>query len=377
MEKYILKNQKKLRMGYTTGSCAAAAAKAAAEMLLNGERIEHVTIITPFGIEISTEIENISVKENSILCGVRKYAGDDPDVTNGIIIYAEVRKKQGETVVDGGKGIGRVTREGLSIPVGQAAINPVPMKMIRTELEAAAKKYGYDGGFYVVISAENGEIIAEKTFNKRLGIKGGISILGTSGIVEPMSEKAMIDTIKLEMDLKLFSGERIILVCPGNYGKKFAFEKYNIDLETAVKCSNYIGETIDYAVYKGFDGILFIGHGGKLLKLACGIMNTHSSFADGRQEIFAAHSAMAGASPEVICDIMSAINVDECLDIIEGAGVMRQVLNSVKNKIEEHLKKRCGNLIKIEFIIFTLKKGEIIKSERALEFVKKITGGKL
>lgn len=375
MNKYILKNQKKLRVGYTTGSCAAAAVKASAEMLLSGEKIEYVSIITPSGIEICVEIENIAVKENSVLCGVRKDSGDDPDVTDGIIIYAEVLKKKGETVVDGGKGIGRVTRRGLSVPVGQAAINPIPMRMIIGELEAAAHKYGYDGGFYAVISAENGEIIAEKTFNKRLGIEGGISILGTSGIVEPMSEKALLDTIRLEMDLKFLAGENIIAVCPGNYGRNFAYEKYNIDLESAVKCSNYVGEVIDYAVYKGFDGVLLIGHGGKLLKLACGVMNTHSSFADGRQEIFAAHSAMAGASSEIVKNIMSAITVDECLTIIEQAGIIEQVLNSIKIKVMEHLKKRCNDLLKVEFIIFTLEKGEIMKSKNALKFVKKITGG--
>ncbi len=372
MNDFIVKGQQALKFGFTTGSCAAAAAYAATEMLLSKEKIEQVEIITPSGVKFCADVLNITIKENSVCCGVRKYSGDDPDVTDGIIIFATVSFSD-ETEVVGGKGVGVVTKRGLSVEVGKAAINPVPMKMILENLSATAKKFEYKKGFKVVISAENGEEVAKKTFNEHLGIVGGISILGTSGIVEPMSEKAIVDTIKIEMDMKFLENDDIVAVCPGNYGRDFAKKEFGFDIDCAVKCSNYIGEVIDYAVYKGFKKMIFIGHCGKLVKLALGIMNTHSAYGDGRQEVFALYSLFNGGSKDFAEQIMNAVTVDECIEIIEKQGIEKAVFSDIGEKIYKNLQKRCKNQIEIEFIVFTLQKGIVMKSSNALDFIDLIT----
>ena len=220
---YVIKNNKKLRMGYTTGSCAAGAAKGAAEMVLSGSIIREISLMTPKGILLHLELHDITMEANSVTCAVRKQAGDDPDTTDGVLVYAKVERISGKRdwIVDGGIGVGRVTKPGLSQKVGEAAINPVPRSMICRALEEAADKYQYEGNLKATISVPDGEKIASKTFNPRLGIKGGISILGTSGIVEPMSEKALVDSIRVEMTQHLAQGEKYLLVTPGNYGADY------------------------------------------------------------------------------------------------------------------------------------------------------------
>ena len=245
-----------LRLGFTTGSCAAAAAKAAAGMLFSGEEIRQVRLMTPKGIELYLDVEEISRSSGSVRCGVRKYSGDDPDVTDGLLVCAEVKKEKAEhssqdneisVRISGGAGVGRVTRPGLEQAVGEAAVNKVPRRMIREAVCEVCKIYGYTGGIHVTLTIPDGEQAAEKTFNPRLGILGGLSILGTTGIVEPMSEKALTDTIYLEMKVLRDNGHSYCFVTPGNYGIDFLKEEMGIDLSLAVKCSNYIGETVDDA----------------------------------------------------------------------------------------------------------------------------------
>lgn len=227
---YVIRNQKKLRFGYTTGSCAAGAARGAARLLLGEDEISEVELMTPKGILLHLEILDRKRSENAASCAVRKDAGDDPDTTNGILVYAKVEKflirsdMEDRIVIDGGIGVGRVTKPGLSQKVGEAAINPVPRAMILQAVEEIADQYHYEGGLKVTISVPEGEKIARKTFNPRLGIVGGISILGTSGIVEPMSEKALIDSIRVEMTQHAAMGEQYMLVTPGNYGADYLRE---------------------------------------------------------------------------------------------------------------------------------------------------------
>ena len=224
MEQFVYKNHKKLRYGYTTGSCAAAASKAAAAMLLSGKEISYVELHTPKGIDLRLEVLDISREDNAVSCAIQKDGGDDPDVTNGILIYAKVSREpadEAQIIIDGGIGVGRVTKPGLEQSVGAAAINKVPRQMIRENLEAVCEQYHYHGKLSVVISIPSGVELAAKTFNPRLGIVGGISVLGTSGIVEPMSEQALIDTIRVEMRQKLANGMEYLLVVPGNYGIDF------------------------------------------------------------------------------------------------------------------------------------------------------------
>jgi cobalt-precorrin-5B (C1)-methyltransferase len=370
VDDYVVKNGKKLRMGYTTGSCGAAAAKAGALMLLSGEIIEHVKLTLPSGNELLLEIEDIAIKENQVICCVRKDAGDDPDVTHGLKIFAKVKLIQGITRIDGGAGIGRVTREGLACKVGEAAINPVPKKMIEQALKEAAQQCAYLEGFEVEIFVPRGEEVAKNTFNARLGIQGGISILGTTGIVEPMSEDALIETIKLEMNYR--KQYKILFASPGNYGLEFAKCNLGLDVNLAVKCSNYIGEMLDYAVYLGFEKLLFIGHVGKLVKLAAGVMNTHSKIADGRNEIFAAHAGMQGAKSDTIVKIMEAGTTDEIHVILAEEGITSRVYNSILDKIMFHLKYRTKNKLKLELLVFSNENGILMKTEHVMDFINEI-----
>lgn len=372
MDRYVVKGSKELRCGYTTGSCAAAAAKASAVMLLGDETVDQVLIDTPGGITLTLQVEDTVKQQEYVGCSVVKDAGDDPDVTHGMKISARVEKAEKGIVIDGGRGVGRVTRAGLACAVGEAAINPVPRQMITKELAEVAEKYRYKGGFSVVISAENGEEVARKTFNPRLGIVGGISILGTSGIVEPMSEKAIIDTIHVEINSRTALNKEYLLITPGNYGRDFAIREFGLDIELGVKCSNFIGATIDYAVYKKVKNILLIGHAGKLCKIAGGIMNTHSGTADCRCEIFAAHAAMAGAPAELAGRIMGAVTTEEIGMLLQEADLAAAVYQSIMNKIEYWLNRRAASDCKVEAIMFTDMKGTYYQTGGAADAIRNL-----
>ena len=369
MERYVVKNQKKLALGYTTGSCAAAAAKAAACALLSGQPVRQVQLMTPKGIDLLLDVEDMTRTADCVRCAVRKDAGDDPDITHGILVYAAVSRRQTDIVIDGGKGVGRVTKPGLAQPVGTAAINPAPRRQIAQAVQSAADAYGYTGGFFVEISIPEGEALGARTFNPQLGIVGGLSVLGTSGIVEPMSEQALIDTIHLDIDTRYAAGERTLLLCPGNYGEDFAHNTLGLDVSRGVKCSNFIGEALDYAVYCGFEKLLLIGHAGKLVKLAAGVFQTHSAYADARQEIFAAHAALCGASAKTVRALMAAVTVDACLDILQQEKLDRPVLASISRKIQQHLVYRTvgksGRACAVDYVIFTNRYGVMMQTEHA------------
>ena len=368
--------QKKMRTGYTTGSCAAAAAKAAVCMLLSGEVIQQVRLMTPKGVELDLEVEQIERRQHGVRCAVRKDSGDDPDVTNGIYVYAEVRKEPEPGIyLDGGEGIGRITKKGLEQPVGAAAINRVPRQMILEAVKEQSIRYGYQGGLSVIISAPEGKKLAAKTFNPRLGIENGISILGTSGIVEPMSEKALTDTIFLEMKMLKENGIDRCCVVPGNYGRDFLAEQLGVDTDQAVKCSNYIGETIDAAVNLEMRSLLLIGHIGKLIKVAAGVMNTHSRQADCRMEVLAAYAAAEGASAECVQAILSCITTTEALELLKEKGILSGVMERVMERIEFHLCHRAGGSLQVEAIVFSTEDGILGKTKRAEALLKKIRAG--
>ena len=385
-DSYIYKNQKKLRWGYTTGTCAAAASLAAAVMLLRGRRMEQVSLTTPKGVRLDLEVEEMETGENCVCCGVRKDAGDDPDVTDGLMVYSQVRLPDADSggagdareagddrnacgdyvyekdglrlILSGGVGVGRVTKCGLSCEVGKAAINPVPRQMIFEQVAGVCRESGFKGVLSIEIRVPEALKVADKTFNSRLGIQGGISILGTSGMVEPMSETALLDTIRLELRQRIRKGEKNLLVTPGNYGENFVGTVLGLGLGQAVKCSNFIGSTIDMAVEEGAESILLIGHGGKLIKLAAGIMNTHSSWADGRMEILAAHGAACGAKRELVEQIMEAVTVDEGLRLLETEdGLREQVMKRVMVRLEQYVKQRAGGRLRAEVIVFTNERG--------------------
>lgn len=362
-----------LRYGWTTGSCAAAAAKAAAQMLFGGEEIRHVRLMTPKGIELYLDVESVTWMPDYAECAVRKYSGDDPDVTDGLLIFAKVERCGGDQILlDGGAGVGRVTKPGLEQQIGQAAINKVPRKMITEEVSGVCREYGYSGGVKVLISIPEGEETAKKTFNPRLGITGGLSVLGTSGIVEPMSEKALTDTIYLEMKMLHESGSSYCYAVPGNYGIDFLTESMGIDPDLAVKCSNYVGETIDDARLLGMKGLLLIGHVGKFIKLAAGVMNTHSRQADCRMEVFASHAAMAGADADTVKAVMACLNTTEAVRILKGKGLLQDVMKTVMERIEFYLRQRAGEELQIGAIVFSSEEGILGQTENAARLSEKI-----
>ncbi len=376
MEQFVYKNHKKLRYGYTTGSCAAAASKAAAAMLLSGKEISYVELHTPKGIDLRLEVLDISREDNAVSCAIQKDGGDDPDVTNGILIYAKVIREPADEVqiiIDGGIGVGRVTKPGLEQPVGAAAINKVPRQMIRENLEAVCEQYHYHGKLSVVISIPSGVELAAKTFNPRLGIVGGISVLGTSGIVEPMSEQALIDTIRVEMRQKLANGMEYLLVVPGNYGIDFLDQYgHGLQLEDAVKCSNFVGEALDAAVEFGAKGVLLVGHIGKFVKLAGGIMNTHSHNADARMELLTVHAALLGAPVELLQKMMECVTTDDALKYLKEADLMEPVMERIMEKMEFYVNQRAQHQLELGVITFSNVFGILGQTKNVPDLVKKI-----
>ena len=376
MEQFVYKNHKKLRYGYTTGSCAAAASKAAAAMLLSGKEISYVELHTPKGIDLRLEVLDISREDNAVSCAIQKDGGDDPDVTNGILIYAKVSREpadEAQIIIDGGIGVGRVTKPGLEQPVGAAAINKVPRQMIRENLEAVCEQYHYHGKLSVVISIPSGVELAAKTFNPRLGIVGGISVLGSSGIVEPMSEQALIDTIRVEMRQKLANGMEYLLVVPGNYGIDFLDQYgHGLQLEDAVKCSNFVGEALDAAVEFGAKGVLLVGHIGKFVKLAGGIMNTHSHNADARMELLTVHAALLGAPVELLQKMMECVTTDDALKYLKEADLMEPVMERIMEKMEFYVNQRAQHQLELGVITFSNVFGILVQTKNVPDLVKKI-----
>ncbi len=375
MDNYIIKSGKKLRCGYTTGSCVAAACKAAALLLLKGEKSSEVELDLPNDKNITIPIKKLYMVKNSAVCAVEKFSGDDPDVTDKMDLFVLLTTVTDRTKLFAGDGIGVVTKHGLSCEMGEPAINPVPRKMIMTTLSEVSEKHGYKGGFYCTVFAPNGKNIAKRTFNERLGVVGGISVLGTSGIVEPMSETAIIKTI--EAEIRQRKGEEVLLVTPGNYGVKYAKDKWELDIDFAVKCSNFFGDMLDYAVYCGFRKILIIAHAGKLCKLAAGVMQTHSKNADARAEVFAAHAALNGAKQKTVENIFSALTTEHIHNVIlqsEGMQLLENVYKSIEQRIKFNINYRTSQKAKVEFIMFTNEHGTLIETENAREFVKILQG---
>lgn len=375
-------SKKELRKGFTTGSCGAAAAKAALYMLLTGSVKDEIEIITPGGAVFRTEVKDIFRGENRVRCSVVKDGGDDPDVTTGLHVTAEVRAEERadgalEIRIEGGPGVGRVTLPGLDQPVGNAAINRVPRQMIEKELSEVAELLDFRGRIRVILSVPGGEAAAERTFNPRLGIEGGISILGTTGIAEPMSTRAILDTIRVELNQRKALGDRIAAVSPGNYGLNFMKETYGYDLNRSVKCSNYVGDTVDMVREMEFRGMLLSGHIGKLIKVSGGIMNTHSKEGDARMELLAAGVIRAGGSMDTLRGILNCRVTEEALGIIqaESPALLRKSMESVMERILYYLRKRAGEELPVECILYSNEFGLLAASPGAMDMLEELRKG--
>lgn len=403
-----------MRLGFTTGSCSAAAAKAATYMLLSGRKKKNIVIETPKGIPFEATLLDIKRTENLVCCAVEKDGGDDPDVTTGALVYAEVsywedaafqkvnaNLERGRFFIDGGVGVGRVTRPGLDQPVGNAAINHVPREMIAKEVDEVCNLFDYCGKLKIIISVPDGEEIAEKTFNSRLGIVGGISILGTSGVVEPMSSQALVDTIRVELNQRRAEGNELVAVSPGNYGLDYMLNTYGYDLDKSVKCSNFIGKTIDIAVELGFKRMLLTGHVGKLVKVSGGIMNTHSKEADCRMELMLAALLQAASGCGALLDrwllevidetapgacslsdrVLSCYTTEEAIGYIKelekrsGLNILKPTMEKMMERIIFYLNKRAQGRLQIECIMYSKDYGELAKSDGARAFLEELLEG--
>lgn len=354
LEEFQIVSGKKLRCGYTTGSCATAAAKAATAMLLNKELLAAVKIDTPKGIVLHLSLEDIVRTSEFVSCAIRKDAGDDYDDTNGALVYAKAELINLPAIeICGGLGVGVVTKPGLACAVGEPAINPIPRKMITAEVRVVCLEAGYTGGIKITISIPEGEEIAKKTFNPRLGIVGGLSVLGTSGIVEPMSERALIETMYVEIDAQKSKGNKDLLVFFGNYGEDFTRDVLKVDISEAITCSNFVGELLDYIVYKEFNSVLIIGHSGKLVKLAQGVMNTHSKYADCRTEPLALQAMFAGVSIKVGKEICAAPTTDEAVKILQRENCLETVINKITERIDYYMQQRVHSKLKTGALMFS------------------------
>ena len=373
-EHYIRSGQRLLRCGYTTGTCAALAAAGAARLLLTGIAPETVALRTPKGIVVEVAPLFCRAAAEGAECAIEKDGGDDVDVTTGLPVTATVTLLPGtpEVRITGGAGVGRVTKPGLDQPVGQAAINHMPRQMITEALRREAEAACYPGGFAVTISIPGGEEVARRTFNPHIGVEGGLSVLGTSGIVEPMSQQAILDTIQLEMNqaaLRAKSHRRLILA-PGNYGLDYLHETYpQFAAIPVVKTSNFIGDTLDMAATTHFEQVLLVGHVGKLCKLAGGIMNTHSHTADCRTELFCAHAALCGASRELCAALYAAATTDACLELLYAAGLRAPVLESLLDAIQLHLDRRAGEAFRVGAVLFSNQHGPLGATQTAKELL--------
>ena len=436
LNEYIEKGGQRLRLGYTTGSCAAAAAKAAALMLLTGQRVSQVQLKTPKGLDLILEIEDICFLHeqnagpdtcpDAVSCAVQKDSGDDPDITNHALIYARAARSDIPGIrIDGGEGVGRVTKPGLDQPVGNAAINSTPRRMIREavqevlELQSSGqaessfertvhgdfgtghwkdREQSIPQGIDITISVPQGRELAAKTFNPKLGIEGGISILGTSGIVEPMSDQALLDTIRVEIRVRKEEGLTILPAAPGNYGKNFFLEKYGFSLDTSVTASNFIYDTVKMAADAGFAKMLFVGHIGKLVKVAGGIRNTHSQYGDHRMEILTeiaenllwkdekgqkpdkdrtipTESGESVRRKEELAEslrtaLADCVMTDEAVRILKEYGVVEQVLSEMTRRIQAVMQEWAQGKMQVEVVVFSNVHGELGRTEKALEYMR-------
>lgn len=366
MEEYVYIDGKKYRRGYTTGSCATGAAKAASYMLLTKKVIKTINIDTPKGIPLTLKLENIDIKENYAQCSVKKDGGDDIDATHNLDIYARVEFiDSNEILITGGTGVGVITKKGLGVGVGEAAINKTPRIMINNEVR---KVIGEDKGVKVTIFVPDGDVIAQKTFNPRLGIIGGISIIGTTGIVEPMSDEGWKKSLSIELEMKKAQGLDKIILVPGNHGEMFIKEKLGIDMKYVVRTSNFIGYMLKEAQRIGFKQILMAGHLGKYVKIAGGIFNTHSKVADARNEILIANLALMNAPFELIKSTNECLTTEEFIDVLEKdeyreyKGIYNILSQKCKERIDTHIN---DEEINVEVMIFSMNKELLGQSKKA------------
>lgn len=342
------------RRGYTTGACAAAAAKGAVLAMFKQERPEAVEITTPVS-RITIPIAKYEVNQQEVTCSVIKDGGDDPDITNGLEIRVTAVPIPKGITISGGHGVGKVTKAGLAVPPGQPAINPVPRKMI---IEAVQNFIPEDTGVALTISVPEGDKVALKTLNPKLGIRDGISILGTTGIVEPMSEEAFKSSLVPQIDIALAAGYRTLVLTPGRMGQRSAIEKLLVPETAVVQMSNFVGFMLQECCQRQVNSLILCGHLGKLIKVAGGIFHTHSKVADARLEILAAHLCLYNGDTKLVEEIMQANTIEEAVSLIKN-NHLDHVFKMLAAKVSKRAAAYVEHKIRIGTILTSLN-GEIL-----------------
>ena len=328
--------------GVTTGTVATACSLAALDAILDSSDIACVTVETPKKTLdiIIDECKRVSDVEAYAVAHKNPY--NDPDVTVDLAIVSTVElmdktDEDVDVIITGGEGVGKITKPGLQIPVGDYAINPVPRRMIVKNL---ADRIPEGKVAKVTISIPEGEKIAKKTMNPKLGIIGGISVLGTTGIARSMSSEAYKNSIVTQLDVALASNIDDLVFVPGNIGEKLALKRLNVTKEQIVQTGNYVGFMFEEAEKRGITKFTFFGHMGKLIKVAGGLFNTKHAVADGRREIMVAHAALCGAGKEDLQRLFDSKTTDDMMDILNELNISVEVSNSIAEAIRERCKQR-------------------------------------
>ena len=372
---------KKLKSGYTTGSCVAACVKANLLAILENKKVEEVEIIALNGKNINIPVKKIRSRNNISTSIVTKYSGDDPDVTNGIDICVRTKILDGKdnfknikrgyyfnnVLVYGGHGVGISTKKGLQCPVNKSAINPGPLKMIENVIKDILEDRNLK--VEVLIYIPEGREKAKKTFNEKLGVIGGLSILGSTGILNPMSEEALKKSLYTELKvLKENIGNEFVVLSFGNHGKKYCLDM-GISKERIITMSNYVGFMLDATYELKFKKIILVGHIGKAVKIAGGIYNTHSKVADCRMEIMGANAFLVGESNKNIMKILTSNTVEEACNYVEKKELFTLIANKASKKCKEYLR---DENYEIEVMIFSFNKSQLGHSDNFYNLIEEV-----
>ncbi|MBA2857827.1 cobalt-precorrin-5B (C1)-methyltransferase [Methanococcus maripaludis] len=353
--------------GYTTGACAAAGAFSALYFLKNNEKLRFVEILNLKGDSLIIPIKNIEKQKNTAISTVEKFSGEDIDITNGMDIKINVTlekldnnsSKPGNVKIIGGDGVGIVTKSGLQVNPGEYAINPKPREMIENNLKSLLEN---DECVTAKISVPNGDEIAKKTLNPKLGIIGGISILGTTGIVRPMSNDAYKESLAPQIDVALANNFKNLIFVPGNIGTKHAKILLDAQEDQLIEVSNFWDYMLDNAEEKGVKDITVFGHAGKIVKLAGGIFDTHSRVADARNEILCAYASLVSQDVEMLQKILQSNTTEDIVEILTEKGILTEVFEIISKRVVERLSLRWEK-INFSCIIIDMKGNILGKSD--------------
>jgi len=349
--------------GITTGSAATAAALAAL-LSIEGE-VSSVNIKTPMGyldisVKNSSKINNYSGRASVV-----KMPYHDPDVTINMEVEVEVQlQDEPGIIIRGGEGVGRVTKPGLQLPVGEVAINPIPREMIRSNLEDALPP---GKGADVLIKVPLGREIAKRTMNPRLGIVDGISILGTTGIARSMNSESFQKAKKCQLDVALAEGYHELVFVPGNIGEKLAQKLLQVEDDQIIQMGNLVGYMLEQAKEMGVSNLILLGHAGKLVKIAGGIFQTEHRLADARREIITTHTGLMGCKKELLEQIYHSNTTEDMIGLLERENMVKPVFNSIAQAIEKRCQERFD--VCVDVVIVKMD-GTVLNSNHQVELIK-------